>query len=52
MRLLLKQSQLEGLITKLAKNQELMEDEPGTGAPETGTSGDGEKKTGATMLKK
>jgi uncharacterized protein (UPF0297 family) len=48
MRLLLKQSQLEGLITKLAKNQELMEDEPGTGAPETGTSGDGEKKTGAT----
>ena len=25
-----------------------MEDEPGTGAPETGTSGDGEKKTGAT----
>ena len=48
MRLVITEKQLKGLIRLQSENQELTEQGEGEGAPETGTSSDGEKKTGAS----
>jgi hypothetical protein len=47
MKLVISEKQLKGIITHLNSNQDLSEE--GEGAPESGTSSDGEKKTGATL---
>jgi hypothetical protein len=49
MKLVISEKQLKGIITHLNYNQDLSEEGEGEGAPESGTSSDGEKKTGATL---
>jgi len=48
MRLVITEKQLKELIRLTSNNQELKEQGTGEGAPEAGTSSDGEKKTGAS----
>lgn len=48
MRLIVTEKQLKDLVRLYSENQELTEQGEGEGAPETGTSSDGEKKTGAS----
>jgi hypothetical protein len=48
MRLVITEKQLKELIRLTSNNQELKEQGAGEGAPEAGTSSDGEKKTGAS----
>jgi hypothetical protein len=48
MKLVISEKQLKAIVSQLNKNQDLTEEGEGEGAPESGTSSDGEKKTGAT----
>lgn len=48
MKLVISERQLNELITQLNLNKEITEQGDGEGAPETGTSSDGEQKTGAS----
>jgi len=48
MKLVISEKQLNELVTRLNLNKEITEQGEGEGAPEAGTSSDGEQKTGAT----
>jgi hypothetical protein len=48
MKLVISEKQLKGIITHLNSNQDLSEEGEGEGAPESGTSSDGDVKTGAS----
>lgn len=48
MKLVISEKQLEKIIAQINGNQDLKEEGEGEGAPEAGTSSDGEKKTGAS----
>lgn len=49
MKLVISEKQLKTLISQMNVDQDLAEQGEGEGAPESGTSSDGEKKTGATL---
>jgi hypothetical protein len=49
MKLVISEKQLNELVTKLTLNKEITEQGEGDGAPEAGTSSDGEQKTGASV---
>jgi hypothetical protein len=49
MKLVISEKQLKTLISQMNMDQDLAEQGEGEGAPESGTSSDGEKKTGATL---
>jgi hypothetical protein len=48
MKLVISEKQLKAIVSQLNKTQDLTEEGEGEGAPESGTSSDGEKKTGAS----